>query len=97
MKWLNAVFEFPLTSKRNMKKLLFPRKSLPVKACRFLQANFYKTFKIFQDQRGTNSATMHVKNSGWSASTFQDLPKKPKRNATSTQHNVLFSCSDDVI
>ena len=56
-------------------KTLFLRKSLPVQACRPLQAKFYKTFKNFQIQRGTNLATMHVKMSGWSASTFQDLPK----------------------
>ena len=47
-----------------------------------------------QNQRGTNSATMYVKNSGWSMSNFQDLPKK--RNPTSIQHNVLFPCSEDV-
>ena len=52
--------------------------TVPVQACRLLQAKFYNTFKNFQNQTGTNSATIHVKNSGWSASTFQDLPKKKK-------------------
>ena len=50
-------------------------KSSPVQACRPLQAKFYKIFKHFQNQRGTNSAKMHVKNSGWSMSNFQDLFK----------------------
>ena len=51
--------------------------SSPVQACRPLQAKFDKTFKHFQNQRGTNSATMHVKIVfWWSKSNFQDLPKK---------------------
>ena len=78
-----------------MKKFSFLSKSSPVQPCRPLQAKFYKTFRHFQNQRGTNSATMHVKNSGWGMSNFQDLPKK-KRNPTSSQHNILFSCSEDV-
>ena len=77
-----------------MKKFSFLPKTSPVHTCRPLQAKFYKTFKHFQNQRGTNSATMHVKNSGWGMSNFQDLPKK--RNSTSSQHNLLFSCSEDV-
>ena len=68
--------------------------SSPVQACRPLQAKFYKTFKHSQNQRGTNSATINAYNSGWSMSKFQDLPKK--RNPTSTQHNFLLSCSEDV-
>ena len=79
MECLNAALKFTLTSslksKRNMKQLSFLRKSLPVQAYRPLQETFYKTFKNFQNQRGSNSATMHLKNSGWSASTFQYLPK----------------------
>ena len=42
-----------------MKKVLFLQKSSPV--YRPFQAKFYKTFKHSQNQRGTNSATMHVK------------------------------------
>ena len=61
MKRLYDASEFTLTSKRNMKKFSFLPKSSPVQACRALQAKFYKTFEHFQNQRGTNSATMHVK------------------------------------
>ena len=98
LKRLNDALEFTLTSsltsKRNVKKFSFLPKSSPVKPCRPLQAKFHKTFKHFQNQRGTNSATMHVKNSGWGMSNFQDLPRK--RDPTSSQHNMLFSCSEDV-
>ena len=98
MKCLNAVLEFTLTSsftsKRNMKKSTFLPNSSPVQPYRPLQAKFYKTFKPFQNKRGTNSTTMHVENSGWRKSNFQDLLKK--QNTTSTQHNILFSCSEDV-
>ena len=82
MKRLNNALSFTLTSsftsKRNMNKFSFLPKSSPVQACRPLQAKFYKNFKHFQNQRGTNSATMHVKNSGWGMSNIQDLPKKTK-------------------
>ena len=92
MKRLNDALEVTLTSsltdKRTMKKFSFLPNSSPVQAFRPLQAKFYKTFKHFQNQRGTNSATMHVKNSGWSMSNFQDL--RTKRNPTSTQHNFLI-------
>ena len=98
LKRLNDAIEFTLTSsltsKRNMKKFSFLSKSSPVQPCRPLQAKFYKIFKQFQNQRGTNSATMLVKNSGWGMSNFQDLPKK--RNPTLSQHNLLFSCSEAV-
>ena len=98
MKRLNNVLEFTLTSsltsKRNMKNFSSLQKSSPAQACRHLHAKFYKTFRHFRNQRRTNSATMHVKNSGWSMSNFQDLPKK--RNPTSIQHNFLFFCSEDV-
>ena len=97
-KLLNDAVQFTLisslTSKRNMKKFSFLSKLSPVQACRLLQAKFYKTFKHFQNQRVTNSTKMHVKNSGWSMSNFQELPRK--RNPTSTQHIFLFSCSEDV-
>ena len=67
-KRLHKAFSFTLTSsltsKRNMKKFSFLPKSSPVRACRPLQAKFYKTFKQFQNQRGTNSATMHEKKVG---------------------------------
>ena len=90
MERLNDALEFTLTSylthKRNMKKFSFLSKSSPVQACRPLQAKFYKTFKHFQNQRGTNSATMHVKNSGWSMSNFQDLPK----NEIQRRHSITF-------
>ena len=69
-----------LTTKRNMKRFSLLPKSSSVQAFRPLQAKFYKTFKHFQNQRGTNSATIHVKNSGWSKSNFQDLRKKKKSN-----------------
>ena len=95
---LNDALEFTLTSsltsKWNMKKFSFLLKSRPVQACRPRQAKFYKTDEHFQNQRGTNSATMHVKNSGWGMSNFQDLPKN--RNPKSPQYNLLFSCSEDV-
>ena len=98
MKRLNDALGFTLTSsltfKRNMKKFSFLPKSSPVQACRHLQAKFYKTSKNFQNPRVTNSATMHMKNSGWSMSNFQDLLNK--RNPRSAQHNFLFSCSKDV-
>ena len=98
MKRLNNALTFTLTSsltsKRNMKKFPFRPKSSPVPACRPLQAKFYKTFKHFQNQRGTNSATMHVKNSGWGMSNFQDLTKK--RNPWSTQNKFSFPCSENV-
>ena len=98
MKRSNDALEFTLTSfltsKRNMKKFSFLPNSSPVQACRPLEAKFYKSFKYFQYQSGTNSAKMHVKNSGCGMSNFQDLPKK--RNPTSTQHNFLFYCSVDV-
>ena len=99
LKRLNDALEFTLTSsltpKRNMKKFSFLPKSSSVQPCRSLQAKFYKTFKHFQNKlRGTNSATMHVKNSGWGMSNFQDLPIK--RNSASSQLNLLFSCSEDV-
>ena len=77
-----------------MKNFSFLQKSSPVQAFRPLHAKFYKTFKHFGNQRRKDSATMHVKNSGWSTSNFQDLPKK--RNPTSIQQNFLFSCSEDV-
>ena len=77
-----------------MKKFSFLPNSSPVQACRPLKAKFYKTFKHFQNQRGTNSATMHVKNRGWGMSNFQDLPKK--RNPRSTQHKFSFPCSENV-
>ena len=83
-----------LTSKRNMKKFSFLPKSSPVQACRPLQAKLYKTFKHFQNQRGTNSATMHLKNSGWGMLNFQDLPKK--RNPRSTQNKFSSPCSENV-
>ena len=98
LKRLNDALEFTLTSslthKRNMKKFSFLPKSSPVQPCRPLQAKFYETFKHFHNERGTNSATMHVKNSGWGMSNFQDLLQK--RNSTSAQHNLLFSCNEDV-
>ena len=63
-KRLNDALEFTLTSsstsKRNMKKFSFLPKSSPAQACRPSQAQFYKTFRHFQNQRGTNSKTMHV-------------------------------------
>ena len=94
----NAKVSFTLTSsltpKRNMKKFSFLPKSSPVQACRPLQAKFYKTFKHFQNQRGTNSATMHLKNSGRGMLNFQDLPKK--QNPRSTQHKFSFPCSENV-
>ena len=79
-----------------MKKFSFLPKSSPVQPHRPLQAKFYKTFKHIQNQRGTNSAKMYVKKSVWNMSNFQDLPKKPSRNPTSTQHSFLFSCSEDI-
>ena len=98
MKRLNNTLSFTLTSsltsKRNMKKFSFLPKSSPVQACRPLQAKFYKSFKHFQNQRGTNSATMHVQRSGWGMSNFQDLPKK--RNQRSTQYKFSFPCSENV-
>ena len=98
MKRLDDALSFTLmsslTSKRNTKMFSLLPKLSPVQACRPLQAKFYKTSKNFQNPRGTNSVTMHVKNSGWSMSNFQDLPNK--RNPRSTQHNFLFSCSKDV-
>ena len=82
MKRLNNALSFSLTSsltsKRNMKKFSFLPKSSPVQACRPFQAKFYKTFKHIQNQRGRNSTTMHVKNSGWGMSNFQGLLKKTK-------------------
>ena len=98
MKRLNNALSFTLlsslTSKRNMKKFSFLPKSSPVQACRPLQAKFYNSFKHFQNQRRTNSATMHVKNSGLGMSNFQELPKK--RNPRSTQHKFSFPCSENV-
>ena len=98
MKRLNDTLEFTLTSsltsKRNMKKFSFLPKSSPVQVCRPLQANFYKTFKHFQNQRGTNSATRHVKKVGGVSPIFKIYRKN--RNLTSTQHNLLFFCSEDV-
>ena len=97
MKRLNDGLEFTLTSsltpKRNMKNLSFLQKSPPVQACRPLYAKFYKTFKHFENQRRTDLATMHGKNSGSRTPNIQDLPKK--RNPTSIQQNFLFSCSED--
>ena len=91
MKRLNDALEFTLTSslisKRNMKNVSFLQKSSPVQACRPLQAKFYKTFKHFQNQRGSNSATMHVKNSGWSITNFQDYRKK---NEIQRRHSIAF-------
>ena len=98
LKRLNDALKFTLTSsltpKRNMKKFSFLPKSSPVHLCRPLQSKFYKTFKHFQNQRGTNSATIHVKLVGGVCPSFQDIPKK--RNPTSSQYNLLFSCSEDV-
>ena len=98
LKRLNDALEFTLTSsltpKRNMNKGSFLPRSSPVQPCRPLQAKFYKTFKHFQNPGGTNSATMHVKSSGWGMSNFQDLPKK--RHPTSSQYNLLFSCRENV-
>ena len=60
----------------NLKQFSFLLKSSPLQECKALKAKFYKTFKDFQNQRVSNLATMHVKNSGWSMSNFQDLPNK---------------------
>ena len=91
---LNLTLTSSLISKRNMKKFSFLPKLSPVQECRPLQAKFYKTSKNFQNPRGMNSATMHVKNSGWSMFKFQDLPNK--RNPRPIQDNFLFSCSKEV-
>ena len=53
-----------------------------------------QNFQALSESKRYESATMHVKNSGWSMSNLQDLPKK--RNPTSTQHSFLFSSSEDV-
>ena len=50
----------------------------------------FKSFKHFQNHIGTNSATMLVKNSGWSMSNFQDLPKKTKSNVDTAKRFVLL-------
>ena len=90
VKRLNGALEFTLTSsltsKRNMKKFSFLPNSSPVQAYRPLQAKFYKTFKHFQNQRGSNSATMHVKNSGWSMSNFQDY----RKSEIQRRHSIAF-------
>ena len=92
---LECRFRVSLTSKRNINKLSFLRsRYLFMHVGLFKQSKIYTTFKNFQNQRGTNSATMHVKNCGWSESIFQDL--RTNGNPTSKKHNFLFSCSEDV-
>ena len=75
-----------LTSKQNMKKFSFLPKSSPVQACRPLQAKFYKTFKHFQNQRGTNSATMHVKKVDGVCQIF----KICRKNEIQGRHSISF-------
>ena len=91
IKRLNAVLEFTLTSslssKRNMKKRSFLRNSSIVQASRPLQAFFYKFFKHFQNQRGTKSATMHVKTVGGVRPIFKIYQKT---NDTQSQHSITL-------
>ena len=77
------------------KKLPFFRKSSPVQASRPLQAKFYKIFKHFQNQRGANLTTMHVKTVG-GVRPIVKINRAKKTNPTSTQHIFLFSCREDV-
>ena len=98
MKRLNDALEVTLTSsltdKRTMKKFSFLPNSSPVQAFRPLQAKFYKTFKHFQNQRGTNSASMHGKIVGGVCPIF----KIYGQNEIQRRHNIifLFSCSEDI-
>ena len=98
MKRLNNALSFTLTSsltsKRNMRQFSFLPKYSPVQACRPLQANFYKTFKHFRNQRGTNSATMHMKKVGGVCQIFKICRKK--RNPRSTHHKFSFPCSENI-
>ena len=55
---VNAILNIQTEHVKNL------RKSLPVQAYGPLQAKFYNIFMNFQNPRGTNSATMHVKTVG---------------------------------
>ena len=79
-----------LTSKRNMKKLSVLRRSSHVQACRPIQAKLYKNFKHFQNQRGTNSATMHVKRVG-GVLPFRRFTEK--KNEIQRLHSISFYLS----